>query len=209
MATTNVSNQTALALAWCSFQHWPSIANSSDYWKSQAAKTGQCLGSTLAWRVTYAAATLSRAPKRPCLILRFSTMASSTKSVLPTTDAASVDIDTLAITLAINSAPAWNIHDDGQTPVWINGVNKMKFCQHFLIGNSNMNISATDIWLVSKLLLDHPLQAAFYSLGGFLQDFLVCVNQHHRMARCSSNLLERGNTSVSREWQVFTRFDCQ
>lgn len=56
----------------------------------------------------YSGATISSRPKRSCLILRFSTMASTTRSEPWTTDAASVEVDTLRRTFWRNSSPALN-----------------------------------------------------------------------------------------------------
>lgn len=56
---------------------------------------------------SHSGTTLSSAEKRLCFTLRFSTMASTTKSVLCTTDAASVLVEMFFSTFWTNSSPAW------------------------------------------------------------------------------------------------------
>lgn len=51
--------------------------------------------------------------------------------------------------------------------------------------------TASHLWLVGKLLLDHSFQAAFNSLDGLFQDVIRSVHQRHRVASRCSNLTER------------------
>lgn len=129
------------------------------------------------WESTYAGASLSSRPKRPCLIFRFSTMASNTRSVFWIADASSVEVVTLLKTFWMNSSPAWNKLDTLQT------AHDMDLFVYSVSWSTESHL-----WLISKLLLDHSFKAAFNSLDRLLQDVFRCVHQRHRVASWCSNL---------------------